>query len=90
MYRRSANTVARLHVNLEGYTNEVSSVCADFTITGSVAAVIDQQVAMSSEPDGHTLIFPSVDMPSVAALLASSAPSSAPASVAVTTTKSSS
>ena len=50
MYRRSAQTLARLRANLEGHTNEVSSVCAQFTMTGSVATVIAQQVAMSSEP----------------------------------------
>jgi hypothetical protein len=76
-------------VNLEGHTSQVSSASADFLISGSVAAVIDQAVAMSSEPDGHELMFPSVNMPSVAALLASSEP--APATpVDVPTTQSSS
>ena len=62
MYRRSTSTLARLRDNLEGHTNDVSSVCAQFTVTASVAAVIDQQVAMSPEPQGLNLVFPQVNM----------------------------
>jgi hypothetical protein len=65
-------------------------VNVDFLISGSVAAVIDHQVAMSSEPDGHALVFPNVDMPSVAALVAASSPGAASAPDTVPTTKSSS
>jgi hypothetical protein len=69
MYSRSKDTIARLHTNLEGHTNEVSSISADFTVTCSVGAVIDEAVAMSSEPDGKNLTFTSVNMPSVASLV---------------------
>jgi hypothetical protein len=89
MCRRSAATIAHLHVNLEGHTSQVSSASADFLISGSVAAVINQAVAMSSEPNGHELTFPSVNMPSVAALLAFSEPAPA-APVDVPTAQSSS
>jgi hypothetical protein len=41
MYRRSPDSVFRLHVNLDGHVNAVSSITAEFHITGSVAAVID-------------------------------------------------
>ena len=45
MYRRFTSTLTRLRDNLEGHTNGVSSVCAQFTVTASVAAVIDQQAS---------------------------------------------
>ena len=49
-------------------------------MTGSIAAVIDQQVAMSSEPHGLNLVFLTVNMTYVAALIASSATTSPPSS----------
>jgi hypothetical protein len=57
---------------LEGHTDHVSSVSADFTITCLVAAVIDNAVAMSSAPDGKDLTFTSVNMPLVASLIGAS------------------
>jgi hypothetical protein len=84
MYRRSKNTIARLHVNLEGHTNEVSSVSADFTVSGSVGAVIDTAVAMSPEPDETTLTFTPVNMPSVASIVNASHSSSPPDDVKTT------
>jgi hypothetical protein len=52
---------------------------ADFVVTGSVAAVIiDEVVAMSSEPEDKELTFTSVDMPSVASLVTASESSSIP------------
>jgi hypothetical protein len=81
MYRRPARTIARLRTNLEGHNNEVSAISAEFIITGSVAAVIDSAVVMSPEPQGRELIFPSVHMPTVASLHASSQSSSLPASI---------
>jgi hypothetical protein len=73
MYPRSPDTLVRLHTNLEGHTNEVSSISAEFEVTGSVAAVIDHENVMSSEPDGSQLTFPSVNMPSVTALISTTA-----------------
>ena len=64
----------------EGHANEGSSVHEDFSVVGSVTAVIDQQVARSAEP---------VDAPSVATLVAPSGASSALASIAIAATKSS-
>jgi hypothetical protein len=69
-YCRSKVTLNLLHTNQEGHTNEVASVSADFVVTGSTAAVIDTAIAMSSEPEGNALTFPSVNMPSVASLVA--------------------
>ena len=86
----SAQTVTHLQANLEGHTNKVSYVCANFTVTGSVEAVIDLQVAMSLECDGLNLVLLTVSMPYAAALIESSATSSPPASDDVDTTKSSS
>ena len=84
MYRRSPATLARLRVNLEGHTTEVSSIMAEFTITGSVAAVIDSAIVMSSEPEGRTLNFPSVNMPYVASLLGSSQSKHVPRTIQTT------
>ena len=56
-------------------------MCSDFTITKSVAAVIEKQVATSHELDNHNLIILSVVMPAVAMLIVCSAMPSAPASV---------
>ena len=71
-----------ISVNLKSHINDkVSSVCSDFTITKSVAAVIEKQVATSHELDNHNLIILSVVMPAVAMLIVCSAMPSAPASV---------
>jgi hypothetical protein len=88
MYRRSPTTLKCLHENLEGLTHEVSSISADFVINCSVGAVLDDSMAMSSEPDGTELTFAPVDMPSVASIVAAS--DSATSLDDVTTTKSSS
>jgi hypothetical protein len=62
MYRCSSNTLQLFYTNLEGHTDEVSSISAEFTITGSVAAVNHSQIVMSSEPVGNELTFDSVEI----------------------------
>jgi hypothetical protein len=72
MYHRSPASVARLNLNLEGHTNHVSSISADFIIDCSVAAVVDDSVATSHEPDGATLTFSPVNIPSITSIIAAS------------------